>query len=104
MGRPSTLSMSRRSELIIVLIRKEAQGSELARRYGVSESTVKRWRDEFLEAGKQSLQSSKGSTEAAKIKKLQSDLAEHKQLIVKYAYASDFLKKTADLVLATLEK
>lgn len=93
MGRPSTLSMARRLELIMALIRKEAPGSELARRYGVSEPTMYRWRDEFLEAGKQGLQSSKGSAEAAEIKKLKSELAEHKQLIGEYAYANDFLKK-----------
>lgn len=93
MGRPSTLGEAKRLELVLALLRKEASGSELARRFGVSEPTMYRWRDEFLEAGKQGLKGLKGSTEATEIKKLKSELAEHKQLIGEYAYANDFLKK-----------
>lgn len=93
MGRPSSLTESKRLELVLALLRKEAPGSELARRYGVSEPTMYRWRDEFLEAGKSALGSKKGSTEAAEIKRLKSELAERNQLIGEYVYANDFLKK-----------
>ena len=93
MGRPSRLSETDRLDLVLALLRKEATGSELARRHGVSEATMYRWRDEFLDGGKQALKSGKNSTERDEIKTLKRELAEHKQLIGEYVFANDFLKK-----------
>jgi transposase-like protein len=51
MGRRSELSVSKRREAVLVLLRREEGTSRLARRYGVSEQTLYRWRDEFLAGG-----------------------------------------------------
>lgn len=93
MGRPSSLGESERVELILALLRKEASGSELSRRYGVSEATMYKWRDEFLSAGKQALKGKKTAAEKDEVKQLKKQLAEHKQLIGEYVFANDFLKK-----------
>ena len=51
MARKSELSVAKRREAVLALLRREEPGAQLARRYGVSEPTLFRWRDEFLSAG-----------------------------------------------------
>lgn len=93
MGRHSSLTGEQRVELVLALLQKEATGSELARRYGVSESAMYRWRDEFLAAGKAGISAKGQHGEADELKRLRKELAEHKLLIGEYAFANDFLKK-----------
>jgi len=50
MGRRSQLSVSQRVEVVLMVLRKEEPISVLARRYGVSETTLHRWRDDFVKA------------------------------------------------------
>lgn len=93
MGKPSNLNESEKLEIVMALLRRESTGSELARRFGVSEPTMYRWRDEFLEAGKQGLKGNRKKSDSCEIKRLKAELAEHRQLIGEYAFANDFLKK-----------
>lgn len=93
MGRRSALGEAERVELVMALLRKEASGSELSRRYGVSEATMYKWRDEFINGGKQSLKGKRSASERDEVKQLKKELAEHKQLIGEYVFANDFLKK-----------
>jgi transposase len=93
MGRPSNLTDGQKLELVLALLRKEATGSELARRYGVSETAMYRWRDEFLEGGKAGLKSKRGPEENDELRRLKKDLEEHKRVIGEYAFANEFLKK-----------
>ena len=51
MGKKSELSVSQRLEIVLMILRKEEPSSVLARRYGVSETTLHRWRDDFIRAG-----------------------------------------------------
>ena len=55
MGKRSELSASERREAVLSLLRKEESAAVLARRYGVSEPTLYRWRDDFLAAGEAAL-------------------------------------------------
>jgi transposase-like protein len=49
--KPSPLSVHERSTLILWLLSKEDTAANLAREAGVSEATLYRWREEFLEGG-----------------------------------------------------
>lgn len=55
MGRKSELPAEKRVELVLVLFRKEEPAAQIARRAGVSEQTLYRWRDQFMSGGKASL-------------------------------------------------
>ncbi|NRA65848.1 MAG: transposase [Pseudobacteriovorax sp.] len=96
MANHSKLSDSEKYELIMKLLRKEATASELSRQYQVSEPTIGRWRDDFLDGGKQRLSVRRNKENSSELKRLKVELAEHKQLIGEYAFANDFLKKRLD--------
>ena len=55
MGRQSDLDAGRRVEIMLVMLRKEEPIATLARRYNVSETTLHRWREEFLAGGQAAL-------------------------------------------------
>ena len=55
MGKRSSLSPAERSRLVLSLLRKEEPASRIARRAGISEQTLYRWRDDFINAGKQAM-------------------------------------------------
>lgn len=73
MPKSSPLSVSERSELVLRLLTKEDSAANLAREAGVSEATIYRWRDEFLEGGKARLSGkdavSKAAEEVTKLKR-----------------------------------
>jgi transposase-like protein len=54
MGQKSELSVERRVELVLALLRKEEPAAQIARRAGVSEPTLYRWRDEFIKGARRS--------------------------------------------------
>ena len=51
MGRASHLTADERSYIGLALLRLEEPMSVLSRRKGVSETTLGRWRDDFIAAG-----------------------------------------------------
>ena len=67
----------------------------IARRYGVSEPTVYRWRDEFLAGGDAALARGNGTADAreAEIRELKKQLAERDQVIGELTVVNRFLKK-----------
>ena len=48
MAKRSDLAAAQRPEVVSLLLRREAPAGKLARRFGISEQTLYRWRDEFL--------------------------------------------------------
>ena len=52
MPRKSMLTAEQRMQLVVRLLSKEEPAVQIARRAGISEQTLYRWRDEFLSAGK----------------------------------------------------
>ena len=97
MGKKSTLSAQQRVALVLRLLSKEEPAVQLARRAGVSEQTLYRWRDEFLRGGEQAL-SGRGA-EAAQVKEigqLKVALAEREQVIGELTIANRVLKKSLD--------
>jgi transposase len=98
MAKASELSSKQRTEAVLALLRREEPGTVLARRFGVSEPTLYRWRDEFLAAGEAALGSRKsaGEPKARQIAELEKQIAKRDQVIGELTIANRVLKKYAD--------
>lgn len=100
MGKKSELSVSQRLEIVMIILRREEPISVLARRYGVSETTLHRWRDDFVKAGESALAYGRGDGKVepgeVRIKQLERDLAKRDQVIGELTIANRMLKKSAD--------
>jgi len=98
MGKRSDLTVPQRREVVLMLLRREEPAAKLARRFGVSEQTLYRWRDDFLAGGEAALSAGKGQNdprerENAELKK---QLTQRDQVIGELTIANRILKKTAD--------
>jgi len=98
MGAKAKLSVAERRKAVLSLIRREEPASVLARRYGISENTLYRWRDEFLTAGEMALANGKNKADGRdrQIAELKKDLIERDKVIGELTIANRILKKTAD--------
>jgi transposase-like protein len=98
MGSRSKLSMSERHEVVLSLLRREEPATALARRYGISENTLYRWRDEFMTAGEAALANGKGKADPRdrQIAELKKQLGQRDKVIGELTIANRILKKTAD--------
>ena len=95
MGRRSKVPVKGREEAVLQLLRKEDPARVIARRCGVSEQTLYRWRDEFLAAGETALASGKNGTDARarEIDELRAQVEERDQVIGELTVANRVLKK-----------
>ena len=94
MAKKSILPPEKRAELVLRLLSKEEPAAQIARRAGISEATLYRWREEFLSAGKQALAGHGAERAQAKeVNRLQSALAERDQVIGELTIANRVLKK-----------
>ncbi len=98
MGKRSDLSIPQRREVVLMLLRREEPAAKLARRFGVSEQTLYRWRDEFLAGGEAALANGKGGADPRdrEIRELKKEVEGRDQVIGELTIASRILKKTAD--------
>jgi len=98
MGSQSKLNVAERREAVLSLLRREESASVLARRYGISENTLYRWREEFIAAGAAALANGKGKADARdrRIAALTKELSERDRVIGELTIANRFLKKRAD--------
>ena len=98
MGKKSKLSVSEQRDVVLMLLRKEESAGVLARRYGVSEGTLYRWRDQFLQGGQQALSQGRQGTNAHKqrIKELEKEIEKREQVIGEITIANRILKKRVD--------
>lgn len=93
MGKKSELSAEQRVQLVLRLLSKEEPAVQIARRAGISEQTLYRWRDEFIGGGKQALNGRGENEQAKKIARLEGQLAERDQVIGEITIANRILKK-----------
>ena len=63
MARQSNVDVKDRREAVLSLLRREEPAAVIARRIGVSEPTLYRWRDEFLSAGEAALANGRGKAD-----------------------------------------
>ena len=98
MGKRSDLSIPHRREVVLMLLRREEPAAKLARRFGVSEQTLYRWRDEFLAGGEAALANGKGGADPRdrEIRELKKEVEGRDQVIGELTIANRILKKTAD--------
>jgi len=98
MAKRSDVSAKQRSEAVFALLRREEPAAQLARRHGVSEQTLYRWRDEFLAGGEAALSGkSKGSdAHARRVAELEQQIEKRDQVIGELTIANRILKKYTD--------
>jgi len=99
MSKKSEIPPAQRREVVLMMLRREEPITVLARRYGVSEATLHRWREDFLRAGEAALAYGRGKQvrpEAERIRQLERDLAKRDQVIGELTIANRILKKSAD--------
>jgi len=85
------LSAAEKAEVVLKYLRREDTAARLARRYGISEQTLYRYRDEFLAAGKAGLS---GNQDAERrIRQLEKAVEEREQVIGELTIANRILKK-----------
>lgn len=95
MPKHSELSAPQRREAVLALLRREEPATQLARRWGVSEQTLYRWRDEFLAGGEAALAQGKNGADGRdrENRELREQLAERDQVIGELTVANRLLKK-----------
>lgn len=97
MARQCNVEVKDRREAVLSLLRREEPAAAIARRIGVSEPTLYRWRDEFLAAGEAALAngSVKKGTDPRdrRIAELEAQIEKRDQVIGEYTIANRILKK-----------
>ena len=94
MGKKSTLTAEQRTQLVLRLLSKEEPAAQIARRAGISEQTLYRWREEFIGAGKQAMNGRAVQSEQSKaLERLSAEVAERDQVIGELTIANRVLKK-----------
>ena len=98
MGKRSELTAGQRREAVLMLLRREEPAAKVARRFGVSEQTLYRWRDEFLAGGEAALANGEGGTDSREreIRELKKEVERRDQVIGELTIANRILKKTAN--------
>jgi len=97
MPKRSEVSVAQRREAVLALLRREEPATQLARRYGVSEPTLYRWRDDFLAAGEAGLAGKQGQDPLQRrVAELEQQIEKRDQVIGELTIANRILKKTQD--------
>jgi len=97
MARHSKIPRDQRMELVLTVLRGAEKLEVIARRHQVSTNTLRRWRDEFLEGGRDRLSGhGNQATSQGEVKRLQRELAEREMIIGELTVANRFLQKKVD--------
>ncbi len=96
MPKKSTLTADQRTQLVLRLLSKEEPATQIARRAGISEQSLYRWRDEFISGGKHALNGRGGQAEQAKqLERLNGEIAERDRVIGELTIANRIFKKVS---------
>lgn len=95
MAKRADVNAKQRCEAVLALLRREEPAAPLARRYGISEPTLYRWRDEFLAGGEAALASGKNGhdPQVRRITELEQQIEKRDQVIGELTIANRILKK-----------
>jgi len=94
MSKQSSLGEAERFEAVLQVLKREEPITVLSRRYGVSEQTLYRWRDQFLAGGRAALKSQGGKdARDVEIRQLKRELWESQRTVGELTIANNFLKK-----------
>ncbi len=90
----ATQSAEERAQIVLALLRREEPASDLAKRHGISENTLYRWREEFIAAGTNGLATGKKKWVAAnRLARLEAQIGERDRVIGELTIANRNLKK-----------
>ena len=93
MAKKSELNADQRAQLVLRLLSKEEPAAQIARRAGISEQSLYRWREEFIDAGKKALNGrGGGKAQEKQMARLTAELAERDQVIGELTIANRVLK------------
>lgn len=97
MAKRCEVEVKDRREAVLCLLRREEPAGVIARRIGVSEPTLYRWRDDFLAGGEAALANGSGKKGAdprdRRIAELEAQIEKRDQVIGEYTIANRILKK-----------
>ena len=94
MAKKSMLTPEQGTQLVLRLLSKEEPAVQIARRAGISEQTLYRWREEFLSAGKLAMAGRGTQGDQAKVvNRLTGEIAERDRVIGELTIANRVLKK-----------
>lgn len=94
MPKKSELTQDQRTEVVMAMLRREEPVPQLARRYGVSEQSLYRWREEFISAGKLGLAGKAAELEQTReLARLRGEIESRDQVIGELTIANRVLKK-----------
>jgi transposase-like protein len=96
MPRKTGLTPAKKKEAVLKLLRREEPASKIARRYKISEATLMRYRDAFLEGGMMALQNGKRNPAEDQVRELKKQLEQRDQVIGELTIANRLLKKIQD--------
>lgn len=96
MGKKGQPSAEKKLQAVLSMLRREETVTQIARRYGISETSLYRWRDEFLAGGKAALNGTKIKDESQEIRELKKDIEERDRVIGEITIANRILKKIQD--------
>lgn len=96
MAKKNGPSIEHKLQAVMAMLRKEEPVSRIARRYQVSETSLNRWRNDFLEAGKNALSGKGRKSENGEIAELKREIGERDRVIGEITIANRILKKIQD--------
>lgn len=99
MGKKLHMSAAQRVEAIMALLSRSEPAAAIARRYKISEGTLYRLKDQFVDAGKTAVASKiRGKPKAGnEFQQLKQDIAQRDEIIANLTVANTVLKKLSDL-------
>ena len=96
MGKKRGPTPETKLQAVMALLRKDEPMAALARRYGVSEGSLYRWREEFLAAGRTAMSGKKAQGEDHEVRALKKEIEERDRVIGELTIANRILKKIQD--------
>ena len=97
MSKGRTSSEEERLEAVLQVLKRDEPMNVLSRRYGVSEQTLYRWRDQFLAGGRAALKTSGGKdAKDEELRRLKREWWESQRTVGELTIANNILKKMAD--------
>ena len=81
MARPSKFTLEKKQQVVLSVLRGEIRVAEAARRFGVSETSVGKWRDLFVEGGVAALKNGSRAPVSGREAQLEHEVSELTQAL-----------------------